>query len=206
VDGGPLSRILVYSGQARTRAAFVAVALVANLLLVGGPGASDAHACTCAIFPLEKEIRRADAVFSGEVQGIDGGVPAPGGGSIRGKIAIDVQESWKGVSAESVDVYGQGDGVNCYNQFERGETYLVYAARAEKKGDEYLKNIACGATKPLDDAGADLRLLGSPEGSLPDTGGYGASAFEGAAISAAVFALLALAGKVALRRGMSRPR
>lgn len=82
----------------------------------------------------------------------------------------------------------------------------MYAARAEKKGDEYLKNIACGATKPLDDAGADLRLLGSPEGSLPDTGGYGASAFEGAAISAAVFALLALAGKVALRRGMSRPR
>ena len=184
----------------------MAVALVANLLLVGGPGASDAHACTCAIFPLEKEIRRADAVFSGEVQGIDGGVPAPGGGSIRGKIAIDVRESWKGVSAESVDVYGQGDGVNCYNQFERGETYLVYAARAEKKGDEYLKNIACGATKPLDDAGADLRLLGSPEGSLPDTGGYGASAFEGAAVSAAVFALLALAGKVALRRGMSRPR
>ena len=73
-----MDKNLRYWGQARTRAAFVAVAIVANLLLVGGPGASDAHACTCAIFPLEKEIRRADAVFSGEVQGIDGGVPAPG--------------------------------------------------------------------------------------------------------------------------------
>ena len=197
---------LRYWGQARTRAAFVAVAIVANLLLVGGPGASDAHACTCAILPLEKEIRTADAVFSGEVQGIDEGMTAPNGGSIRGKITLDVQESWKGVSANPVDVYGQGDGVNCYNVFERGETYLVYAARAEERGDEYLKNIACGATKPLADAGADLRLLGSPGGSLPDTGGYGGSAFEVAAISAAVFALLALSGTLALRRGMSRPR
>jgi hypothetical protein len=199
-----MSRNLTYSGRAR--AAFVAFALVANLLLVVGPGASEAHACTCAIFPLEKEIQRADAVFSGEVQGIDEGIPAPGGKSIRGKISLDVQESWKGVPAETVDVYGQGDGVNCYNEFERGETYLVYAARAEKKDDEYLKNIACGATKPLEDAGADLRLLGSPGGSLPDTGGYGVSTLEVAAISAAVFALLALSGTLALRRGMGRPR
>jgi hypothetical protein len=201
-----MSQNLMYSGQARTRAAFVAVALVANLLLVGGPGASDAQACTCAILPLEEEIRTADAVFSGEVQDIDKGMTAPNGGSIRGKITLDVQESWKGVSAESVAVYGQGDGVNCYNMFERGQTYLVYGARAKERGDEYLKNIACGATKPLADAGEDLRLLGSPGGSLPDTGGYGVSTFEGAAISAALFALLALSGTLAVRRGMRRPR
>jgi hypothetical protein len=190
---------------ARTKVVFLAVALVANLVVASTLGSREAHACTCAIFPLEKEIRASDAVFSGEVQDIDEGMTAPNGGSIRGKITLEVQESWKGVSAEAVDVYGQGDGVNCYNMFERGETYLVYAARAEQRGDEYLKNIACGATKPLADAGADLRLLGSPGGSLPDTGGYGVSSLEDAVTLVAVPALLVLAGALILRRGMSRP-
>jgi hypothetical protein len=191
--------------NARTRAGLLAAALLVNLLVAGTTGAGTAFACTCAILPLKEEIRTADAVFSGEVQGIDEGMTSPDGGSIRGKITLDVQESWKGVSAEAVDVYGQGDGVNCYNMFERGETYLVYAARAEQRGDEYLKNIACGATKPLADAGADLRLLGSPGGSLPDTGGYGVSSFEDAVTLVAVPALLVLAGALILRRGMSRP-
>jgi hypothetical protein len=195
---------LAYPGRAR--AALVAFALVANLLLMSGPGAPGAHACTCAVSPLEKEIQRADAVFAGEVQGIDKDLTAPGGKSSRGKVSLDVQESWKGVLADSADVYGQGDGVNCYNVFERGETYLVYAARAEKTGDQYLKNIACGATKPLEDAGADLRLLGSPEGSLPDTGGYVVLPLRDATGLVALSALFVLAGFLALQRGMRRPR
>ena len=189
--------------NARTRAGLLAAALLVNLLVAGTTGAGTAYACTCAILPLEEEIRTADAVFSGEVQGIDEGVTAPDGRSIRGKITLDVQESWKGVSAQSVDVYGQGDGVNCYNMFERGETYLVYAARADEEGDAYLKNIACGATKPLTDAGADMRLLGSPEGSLPGTGGYGVSPFEDATAIVALSALLVVAGVLALKRGLS---
>jgi hypothetical protein len=188
---------------ARTKVVFLAVALVANLAVASTLGLREAHACTCAIFPLEKEIRASDAVFSGEVQGIDEGVTAPDGRSIRGKITLDVQESWKGVSAQSVDVYGQGDGVNCYNMFERGETYLVYAARADEEGDAYLKNIACGATKPLTDAGADMRLLGPPGGSLPGTGGYGVSPFEDATAIVALSALLVVAGVLALKRGLS---
>jgi hypothetical protein len=189
--------------NARTRAGLLAAALLVNLLVAGTTGAGTAYACTCAILPLEEEIRTADAVFSGEVQGIDEGVTAPDGRSIRGKITLDVQESWKGVSAQSVDVYGQGDGVNCYNMFERGETYLVYAARADEEGDAYLKNIACGATKPLTDAGADMRLLGSPGGSLPGTGGYGVSPFEDATAIVALSALLVVAGVLALKRGLS---
>ena len=189
--------------NARTRAGLLAAALLVNLLVAGTTGAGTAYACTCAILPLEEEIRTADAVFSGEVQGIDEGVTAPDGRSIRGKITLDVQESWKGVSAQSVDVYGQGDGVNCYNMFERGETYLVYAARADEEGDAYLKNIACGATKPLTDAGADMRLLGPPGGSLPGTGGYGVSPFEDATAIVALSALLVVAGVLALKRGLS---
>ena len=57
--------------NARTRAGLLAAALVVNLLLVGGPGASKAHACTCALVSTERQIKTSDAVFSGEVTRIE---------------------------------------------------------------------------------------------------------------------------------------
>ena len=112
-----------------------------------------------------------------------------------------MQESWKGgVSTDSAEVYGQRDGVNCYNMFEKNETYLVYASRAEREGPDYLKNTACGATKRLADAETDLRILGAPGGPLPDTGGHGISVLAGPVTLAAVSALLVLVGAFFLRR------
>lgn len=90
--------------------------------------------------------------------------------SATGRITFAVEDSWKGVTTETVEVYGQGDGVNCYNVFEEGESYLVYASHA-KEADAPLKNIGCGETKPLAGAEPDLRLLGPPAGELPETGG-----------------------------------
>ncbi len=154
----------------RMRAVSVLLALVMSLLLLTldvGP----AYACSCMDVPLKNDIRDADAVFSGEVRSID---EAPGVGSgfmaAPGRISFAVEDSWKGVTAETVDVYGQGDGANCYNIFEEGEAYLVYASRA--KGDDApLKNVGCGETKPLAGAEPDLRLLGAPADELPETGG-----------------------------------
>jgi hypothetical protein len=134
--------------------------------------------------PLENDIRSSDAVFSGEARSIDEEATAGGGGmAAPGRITFAVEDSWKGVLSQSVDVYGQGDGVNCYNTFEEGEAYLVYASRA-KGADAPLKNVGCGETKPLEGAEADLRLLGPPADELPETGGV-ALLSAGAALLAA---------------------
>lgn len=151
------------------RAASVSAAVVMVLVLAGGPYAGTAYACSCVSTPLKDEIKRSDAVFSGEVQSIDEGATLGGGvGTATGKVSFAVRDSWKGVTAETVDVYGQGDGVNCFNVFEEDRTYLVYTSRTD---GEALQNNACGATKPLADAEADLRVLGPPPATLPDTGG-----------------------------------
>lgn len=163
---------------ARMRAGSVLLALVMSLLLVTvdvGP----AYACSCVDVPLKNDIRRSDAVFSGEVRSIHEDATAGGGGmAAPGRIAFAVEDSWKGVTTETVDVYGQGDGVNCYNLFEEGEAYLIYASRA-KEADAPLKNIGCGETKPLAGAEPDLRLLGPPVDELPETGGPAPSAVSG---------------------------
>ncbi len=144
--------------------------LVMSLLLVTldvGP----AYACSCMDVPLKEDIRDSDVVFSGEVRSIDEEAGVGSGPlAATGRITFAVLDFWKDATAESVDVYGQGDGANCYNLFEEGEAYLVYASRA-KEADAPLKNVGCGETKPLAAAEADLRLLGPPADELPETGG-----------------------------------
>ena len=173
------------------RAGFVLLALVMSFLLVTldvGP----AYACSCMSLPLENSIRNSDAVFSGEVQNIDEGAVA-GGGRLPapGRITFAVEDSWKGVATETVDVYGQGDGANCYNLFEEGEAYLVYASRG-KEADAPLKNVGCGETKPLAGAEPDLRLLGPPADELPETGGPPFTSLFGASMVASALLLSCL--------------
>jgi hypothetical protein len=130
-------------------------------------------------------------VFSGEVQSIDEKATAGSGVmAAPGRIAFAVDDSWKGVTMETVDVYGQGDGVNCYNTFEEGEAHLIYASRA-KEANAPLKNVGCGETKPLEGAEADLRLLGPPAEELPETGGPWPSAAGGALLATGVLSVAA---------------
>ena len=154
----------------RMRAGSLFLALAMSILLVTldvGP----AYACSCMDVPLKNDIRDADVVFSGEVQSIDEEATVGGGPlAAPGRITFAVRDSWKGAPAETLDIYGQGDGANCYNLFEEGEAYLVYASRA-READAPLKNVACGETKPLAAAETDLRMLGSPVEGLPETGG-----------------------------------
>ncbi len=192
------------------RAVSVVLALVMSLLLVTldvGP----AYACSCMDLPLKNDIRDADAVFSGEVRSIDEEASAGGSGIMAapGRITFAVEDSWKGVTVETVDVYGQGDGANCYNLFEEGEAYLVYASRA-READAPLKNVGCGETKSLAGAEPDLRLLGAPAGELPETGGAppeGAESESGATLAVAVAVLVALtAGALVAGRAASATR
>lgn len=140
--------------------------------------ARPAYACSCISLPLQNEVRISDAVFSGGVQSIDEDSASPDGGSAVGRVAFTIQDTWKGAAVESVDVYGQGDGTNCYNTFEEGEAYLVYASRAEGAEDTLINN-GCGETKPLATAEEDLQLLGPPVDELPETGGPAALPFGG---------------------------
>jgi hypothetical protein len=204
---GTTKQGVLCSGQVRMRTAFVAVALVANLLLVGGPGASDAHACTCALVSTEKQIRTSDVVFSGEVQSVEPGAQASDVSPLSlGRVTFEVRESWKGAPGEYVEVYGHGPGMSCGIKFDEGTSHLVYAYRSSGDGEDSLQTGLCESTKPLEQADDDLLVLGSPEGSLPDTGGYGVSPFKEAAILVALSALLVSAGILALQRRMRRPR
>ena len=154
----------------RRRIWFLAVALVANSLLLGGTQAGEASACSCAGGEsAEEAFRRSAAVFSGEA--VRGGIedPIPKDGTMVGGIEFRVDEAWKGVSGESTVVYGQAavyygeleEGKmytesSCAYPFEKGESYLVYASRYE---DGYWVE-GCGRTTALAGAGEDLRAPG----------------------------------------------
>jgi hypothetical protein len=188
----------------RIRLAFLMLALAANLVLLGGVSVRSAHACSCAGgASLEKQIRMSDAVFSGEVENIEPDERAPGSGPPSlGRVTFDAKEVWKGGTEEPIEVYGYGDEVTCGIEFERGESYLVYAYRSNGNEDNLLETDFCGPTKPLENADGDLRVLGSQDVPIPDTGGYVLSPVAGAAAIAAVIASLLLSGGLfVVRRG-----
>jgi hypothetical protein len=172
----------------RTRVSFLMLALAANLVLLGGVEAGSAHACSCAGgVSLERQIRSSDAVFSGEVESIEPGELAPGGGPPLGRVTFDAKEVWKGAQEGSVVVYGYGDEVTCGIEFERGESYLVYAQRSSGDEGKPLETDFCGPTKPLERADGDLLVLGDPDVPIPDTGGYVFSPAAGTVAFASLF-------------------
>lgn len=196
----------------RIRVSLLAAALVVNVFVAGSLTAPSAYACSCAgTSTVEESLRTSDAVFSGEVVGFGAEDPEPQDDTPLGGVEFRVKESWKGVSDGSVIIYGQGEGYfgevgegemvvvnSCAVTFEQGESYLVYAYRAGENAGGHLETDICTATKPLSDAGADLRALGSTTTGLPDTGGPGL--LSRSASSVAVVVLIALAGTLALRR------
>lgn len=197
----------------QTRILLLVCVLVANLALVGGPGVRSAYACSCVeIATPAKELESSDAVFVGEVAESGLEDPDPGDNAQFGGIRFDVEKSWKGVSEDSVVIYGQASSYygpleegemytqsSCAVNFDRDERYLVFAS-----GDDFLVANACGRTSPLAGSEDALEALGAPEASLPDTGGPGAGSRTGAAVTAS--ALLALAGVLFLRRKIRQTR
>ena len=185
----------------RIRAGLLIAALVINLFVAGAFDARGAYACSCAGVPLERQIKTSDAVFSGEVTRIE---PDERASDVfppsLGRVTFDVKESWKGVSGESVVVYGHGLEASCGIEFDESRSYLVYAYRSDRGGEGSLQTGLCDSTKPLKQAEDDLLVLGPPEDPLPGTGGYGVSPFDDATLLVSILALLALAGALILRR------
>jgi hypothetical protein len=111
-----------------------------------------AMACDCVRHGSPREeLRRVDAVFSGEVSGID---------RERGKIEFKVEKIWKGPAAKWIWIkYELSD---CTYLFEVGKKYLVYAyAYAHDK--EIFETNKCARNKELDKASDDLKELGEGE-------------------------------------------
>jgi hypothetical protein len=107
-----------------------------------------AVACDCARpgNPRE-ELKRVDAVFSGEFIGVD---------RDREKREFKVEKIWKGPVAKRLSTrYELSD---CTYLFVVGKKYLVYAY-----GKEILETNTCTRTKELDKASDDLKELGKGE-------------------------------------------
>jgi hypothetical protein len=107
-----------------------------------------AVACDCArAGSPREELRRTDAVFSGEVTSIN-----------RERIEFKVESFWKGPRSKRISIrYEQSD---CTYLFTVGKKYLVYAY-----GKEIFETSICAGAKELDKASDDLKELG--EGKEP---------------------------------------
>ncbi len=202
---------------AKVRSVFLVLALAATFTLQSTLTADRAYACSCAGSPTPlEESRSSDAVFVGEA--VENGLedPDPRDDAKFGGIRFRVSKSWKGVSGDSVVIYGQSESYygppeegevmvenTCAVPFTRGETYLVYASRM---GDsDFLQANACGRTGALASAGEDLEALGPPTGQLPDTGGPGVHPLGLMVVGTITFLLLVAALASSLRQ-RSQPR
>lgn len=111
-------------------------------------------ACSCANpgSALE-EMKFASAVFVGKVTAIT---------KLKyGKQAIfEVQKTWKGPNLSTIVVTTAKDSAACGNNFQVGETWLVFALRER----DFSSNL-CSLTSPIDYAQNNLTVLG--QGRIP---------------------------------------
>ncbi|RSD28794.1 hypothetical protein [Mesobacillus subterraneus] len=108
------------------------------------------HACKCEWPPsVEEELKRSDAVFSGEITRIKNE-------NDYRKILFEIEETWKGDSKTQIILYDEVS--SCSLDFSEGESYLVYAY-IDYKG-ELTTNI-CDRTKEIGNAQDDLTHLGA---------------------------------------------
>jgi hypothetical protein len=167
----------------RMRAGSLLLALLLGFSFVAVV-ATPAHACSCAgMWDTEEEFRRSDAVFAGEVVEVEElpmeqAGPTDSGMPFLAPVTFDVKGAWKGVVGDSVVVHGQGPGPSCGLDFERGETYLVFAGRAGEGENGSLQTDMCSSTRQSSVETA-RNMFGPPAGTLPETGGPAPSAVGG---------------------------
>ena len=124
------------------------------LLLLGNV----ALGCACTTPDVPEALKRADAVFSGQAIAMK-----------DGRVRFKVERVWKGISTAEATLLNSGALISkdkairvfkrvtgCNFEFEKGEKYLVYAAR----NGEFFDAHVCSRTKKLTDAGSDLKELG----------------------------------------------
>lgn len=157
------------------------------LFVVGMVAARAAVACTCVPNPPPREaLEQADAVFVGEVVGIE----ELGGEFPLRRVTLRVERPFKGVFVETVAVLTAQGEIGCGFPFERGLRYLVYAYQ----DGGALHASFCSRTARLEDAEADLIALDAAD-LLPDDDGGGlcGGLTNVAALQGLLFVLLGVA-------------
>jgi hypothetical protein len=114
-------------------------------------------ACSCIPpGPPADELKKAAAVFAGEVVRLSGG---SGEGTVT--VTFRVSRVWKGPQERTLVVTTPGSSASCGVSFEEGKSYLVYAEGEQ----EDLRAYLCSRTAELSAATEDLAALG--EGTAP---------------------------------------
>ncbi len=174
---------MVTRPRPRTGARLLVLALLTAGVALLHP-AGPALACDCPEPPPpEEERQRADAVFAGEVTDLVEEGDGPPGPWIDAR--IEVSEVWEGEIAETVQVRTHAHGATCGYGFESGRTELIYAV---EDADGQLTTDLCARTTPVDDAEADLAVLGAGSAPQPGSGIEDGAAPAVAALTAAITA------------------
>ena len=113
------------------------------------------HACDCMMFSLEQEIQRAQNIFSGKAQSMSAVYDEELKREVVEVIFL-VQHTYKGDASGQFKVRGQG--TNCDFPFHLGFSYLVYT-QVYPNAPSAVSTSQCSATKPLQDAGKDIKEL-----------------------------------------------
>jgi hypothetical protein len=110
---------------------------------------------------LSLHVHGATTVFVGTVEAVTGGMPQPI------VTTFSVSKAYRGALEQRAVV--SGDGTNCDIPFAKGVTYLVYAQ--EHAGA--LLTHKCTRTRPLSNAGEDVRYLDNLTTGRPQALVYG---------------------------------
>jgi hypothetical protein len=142
------------------RAVAAGLLAAATLVLVLGPGAQPAAACSCP-GPLSavEAFAQADAVFAGRmvsqrlVERYREGAPQ------TTAVTFHVDEVWKGPVEPRLVVLTHAQPPACGYAFDRARRHLVYARFDAGE----LTTSACDRSAPLDQAEEDLAVLGASQ-------------------------------------------
>ncbi len=128
-------------------------------------GAKPASACSCAgDASFSDKLKHADAVFSGEVKAIR---PALFSSEWNAEeVTFDVQQAWSDQVHKRMAVETSRDSASCGFGFEKGKSYLVYAAYDDRGA---LLTHLCSGNDQIGNAkaAADLAQLNAQATSYP---------------------------------------
>jgi hypothetical protein len=181
--------------QAQLRRALMLLALVLGCgLLLARP--QPTFACSCMMPPPPLAARdTAVAVFRGTVTDIS---PTGVGGTSSDfvRVSFGVSEVWKGPTEPTITIATSGSSASCGYEFALREEYVVYAGL----DDAQFTTSLCSRTAPLAQAADDVRELGAGTRPAPAPTAPAAEQPWALYVGAALVALVAAGGLVALRR------
>jgi hypothetical protein len=116
------------------------------------------HACRCMEGSVQDHVHAASAIFEARVLEVSTERSADTDSEVL-VAHMQVVQQYKGDAVENLLVRTPSSSAGCGYDFEVGHGYLVYAAAQ----DGVLATQLCSGTKAIEDAGADLNVLGLGE-------------------------------------------